>query len=135
MAKARSTPTRKRYDRDHVHTARRGAGAGEVAGDEELRRDRRDGHSPWASTPARPTRWCVAPCRCPSGSGKDVRVAVFAEGEQHAEAARAAGADIVGADDLAAEIEGGMMDFDVTIATPDMMPLVGRSAARSAPVA
>jgi large subunit ribosomal protein L1 len=61
----------------------------------------------------------------PSGTGKDIRVAVFAGGEA-AEAARAAGADVVGADDLFAEIEGGKMDFDVVIASPDMMPLVGR---------
>jgi large subunit ribosomal protein L1 len=61
----------------------------------------------------------------PAGTGKDVRVAVFAAGEA-AEAARAAGADKVGADDLAAEIEAGKMDFDLAIATPDMMPLVGR---------
>src|SRR5262245_7501866 len=63
----------------------------------------------------------------PSGTGKDVRVAVFAAGDAAAEA-RAAGADIVGADDLAAQIEGGMLDFDVAIATPDLMPLVGRLA-------
>jgi large subunit ribosomal protein L1 len=61
----------------------------------------------------------------PSGTGKDVRVAVFANGEA-ADAARAAGAEIVGSDDLAAEIEKGNMDFDVAIATPDLMPLVGR---------
>jgi large subunit ribosomal protein L1 len=61
----------------------------------------------------------------PSGTGKDVRVAVFAAGEA-AEAARAAGADQVGADDLFAEMEAGKLDFDVIIATPDMMPLVGR---------
>jgi large subunit ribosomal protein L1 len=61
----------------------------------------------------------------PSGTGRDIRVAVFATGAA-AEEARAAGADIVGADDLAAEIEAGKMDFDLTIATPDMMPLVGR---------
>jgi large subunit ribosomal protein L1 len=61
----------------------------------------------------------------PSGTGKDTRVAVFAAGDAAAEA-RAAGADIVGADDLAAQIEGGMLDFDVAIATPDLMPLVGR---------
>jgi large subunit ribosomal protein L1 len=61
----------------------------------------------------------------PAGTGKDVRVAVFAQGEAAA-AAREAGADIVGADDLAAEIEGGKLDFDLTIATPDMMPVVGR---------
>ncbi|MGD9999288.1 MAG: 50S ribosomal protein L1 [Ilumatobacteraceae bacterium] len=61
----------------------------------------------------------------PSGTGKDVRVAVFAAGEA-AEAARAAGAELVGADDLAAEVEKGNMNFDIAIATPDMMPLVGR---------
>ena len=61
----------------------------------------------------------------PSGTGKDVRVAVFAAGDA-ATAAREAGAGIVGADDLAAQVEGGMLDFDVAIATPDMMPLVGR---------
>ncbi|MGI8663387.1 MAG: 50S ribosomal protein L1 [Acidimicrobiales bacterium] len=61
----------------------------------------------------------------PSGSGKDVRVAVFAAGDAAA-AARAAGADHVGADDLAAQVEGGMLDFDVAIATPDLMPMVGK---------
>ncbi len=61
----------------------------------------------------------------PSGTGKDVRVAVFAQGEA-ATAAQAAGAEFVGAEDLAAQIEGGMLDFDVTIATPDLMPVVGR---------
>ena len=61
----------------------------------------------------------------PSGTGKDVRVAVFAAGEA-AQAARDAGADLVGADDLAAEIEKGIFNFDIAIATPDMMPLVGR---------
>ena len=61
----------------------------------------------------------------PSGTGKTVRVAVFAAGEA-AEAARAAGADIVGTDELAAEIEKGKMDFDIAIATPDLMPIVGK---------
>jgi large subunit ribosomal protein L1 len=61
----------------------------------------------------------------PSGTGKDVRVAVFANGEA-AQAARDAGAEFVGSDDLAAEIEKGMMNFDVAIATPDLMPMVGR---------
>ncbi len=61
----------------------------------------------------------------PSGTGKEVRVAVFAQGDAAAEA-RAAGADHVGAEDLAAQVEGGMLDFDVAIATPDLMPLVGR---------
>jgi large subunit ribosomal protein L1 len=61
----------------------------------------------------------------PAGTGKTIRVAVFAQGEK-AEAARAAGADIVGFDDLAAEIKGGKIDFDRVIATPDSMRVVGQ---------
>ncbi len=61
----------------------------------------------------------------PAGTGKDVRVAVFAAGEA-ADEARKAGADIVGTDDLVAEIEKGNFNFDVAIATPDLMPMVGR---------
>jgi len=61
----------------------------------------------------------------PHGTGKDVRVAVFAQGE-NAEKAQAAGADIVGFDDLAETIKGGTIDFDVCIATPDAMRVVGK---------
>ena len=61
----------------------------------------------------------------PSGTGKEVRIAVFAQGEA-ATAARDAGADLVGAEDLAEQVTGGMTDFDVAIATPDMMPVVGK---------
>ncbi len=60
----------------------------------------------------------------PHGIGKNVRVAVFAQGD-NAEKARNAGADVVGADDLAQKIKGGVMDFDVALATPDMMGVVG----------
>jgi large subunit ribosomal protein L1 len=60
----------------------------------------------------------------PHGIGKSVRVAVFAQGD-NAEKARAAGADIVGGDDLAQKVKGGFMDFDVALATPDMMGVVG----------
>ncbi len=60
----------------------------------------------------------------PNGTGKTKRVAVFAQGAK-AEEAKAAGADIVGMDDLAAEIKGGKMDFDVVIASPDAMRVVG----------
>ena len=61
----------------------------------------------------------------PNGTGKDVRVAVFARGPK-AEEAQAAGADIVGAEDLMETVQGGTIDFDRCIATPDMMPVVGR---------
>jgi large subunit ribosomal protein L1 len=61
----------------------------------------------------------------PKGSGKDVRVAVFAKGDK-ADEARKAGADVVGAEDLMESIQGGTIDFDRVIATPDMMGVVGR---------
>jgi large subunit ribosomal protein L1 len=60
----------------------------------------------------------------PKGTGKTKRVAVFAQGAA-AEAAKAAGADIVGFDDLAEQVKGGMLDFDIAIATPDAMRIVG----------
>jgi len=61
----------------------------------------------------------------PNGTGKSVRVAVFAKGDS-ADAARAAGADLVGDDELAAEVQSGKIDFDRCIATPDMMRVVGK---------
>ena len=64
-------------------------------------------------------------CNLPNGSGRTVRVAVFARGAK-ADEARAAGADVVGAEDLFETVNGGTIDFDRCIATPDMMPLVGR---------
>jgi large subunit ribosomal protein L1 len=64
-------------------------------------------------------------CNLPNGSGRTVRVAVFARGGK-ADEARAAGADVVGAEDLVERVTGGTIDFDRCIATPDMMPLVGR---------
>lgn len=68
----------------------------------------------------------------PAGTGKTVRVAVFAAGPA-AEEARAAGADVVGADDLVAQVDGGFMDFDVAIATPDLMGQVGRLGRKLGP--
>jgi large subunit ribosomal protein L1 len=61
----------------------------------------------------------------PHGTGKTVRVAVFAKGEKEKEAAEA-GADLVGGDDLVAKVQGGMLDFDMAVATPDMMGAVGK---------
>ncbi|MFN0263942.1 50S ribosomal protein L1 [Tepidamorphus sp. 3E244] len=64
-------------------------------------------------------------CTLPNGTGRSVRVAVFARGDK-ADEAKAAGADIVGAEDLVETVQSGKIDFDRCIATPDMMPLVGR---------
>ena len=64
-------------------------------------------------------------CSLPNGTGRSVRVAVFARGPK-AEEAKEAGADIVGAEDLMEQVQGGDINFDKVIATPDMMPIVGR---------
>ena len=61
----------------------------------------------------------------PNGTGRNVRVAVFARGVK-ADEAKAAGADVVGAEDLVEKVQGGSIDFDRVVATPDLMPLVGR---------
>jgi len=118
------TDATRRYDRDQLHTpgealdlAKRLAPA---KFDETVELAVRLGVDPRKADQI--VRGTVA---LPAGTGKDVRVAVFATGDAAA-AARAAGADHVGADDLAASVEGGMLDFDVAIATPDLMPMVGR---------
>ncbi|MBV9952361.1 MAG: 50S ribosomal protein L1 [Acidimicrobiia bacterium] len=125
MAKGKKySDATKRFDRDQLHTLGEAvdlvkslSGAGF---DESVELAVRLGVDPRKADQM--VRGTVA---LPSGTGKDVRVAVFAAGAA-AEEARAAGADIVGADDLASQVEGGMLDFDLAIATPDLMPLVGR---------
>jgi large subunit ribosomal protein L1 len=125
MARSKSyVDAAKRYDRDQLHTPVEAVelvkGLGSAKFDETIELAVRLGVDPRKADQI--VRGTVA---LPSGTGKDVRVAVFAQGESATEA-RDAGADLVGAEDLAAQVEGGMLDFDVAIATPDLMPLVGR---------
>ena len=125
MAKGKKyTDAAKRYDRDQLFTPAEAMelvrGLGTATFDESVELSIRLGVDPRKADQI--VRGTVA---LPAGTGPDVRVAVFANGEA-ADAARAAGADHVGGDDLAAEVEGGMLDFDVAIATPDLMPLVGK---------
>ena len=118
------TDATRRYDRDQLHTSAEAVNLvkslASASFDETIEVAVRLGVDPRKADQM--VRGTVA---LPSGTGKDVRIAVFAQGDAATEA-RAAGADFVGADDLAAEVEGGMLDFDVAIATPDLMPLVGK---------
>jgi large subunit ribosomal protein L1 len=125
MAKGKKyTDSLKRFDRDRLHSSTEALELAKqlapASFDETVELAVRLGVDPRKADQM--VRGTVA---LPSGTGKDVRVAVFAQGEA-ATAAREAGADFVGADDLAAEVEGGMLDFDVAIATPDLMPQVGK---------
>jgi large subunit ribosomal protein L1 len=125
MAKGKKyTDATKRYDREHLHTPSEALGIAKSLAtknfDESIEAAIRLGVDPRKADQM--VRGTVA---LPAGTGKDIRVAVFAQGDAAA-AATAAGAEFVGAEDLAAQIEGGMLDFDVTIATPDLMPLVGK---------
>ena len=81
--------------------------------------------STWASIRATPTRWCAARSTCRTAPARRCGSRVFARGDK-ADEAQAAGADVVGAEDLAEQVQAGQIDFDRCIATPDMMPLVGR---------
>lgn len=125
MAKGKKySDAAKRYDRDRLHTDEESVALikslASAKFDETIDLVVRLGVDPRKADQM--IRGTVA---LPEGTGKDVRVAVFAQGEA-ASAAREAGAEHVGAEDLAAEVEGGMTDFDVAIATPDMMPVVGK---------
>ncbi len=114
----------KRFDRDHYHTAVESIDVVKNLAkgnfDETVEVAFRLGVDPRKADQI--VRGTVS---LPNGTGRTVRIAVFAAGEA-ATAAREAGADHVGADDLVAQVEGGMLDFDVAIATPDLMPMVGK---------
>ena len=114
----------KRFDRDQLFSPTEAVemvkGLGTATFDESIEMAVRLGVDPRKADQI--VRGTVA---LPAGTGKDVRVAVFATGDAAA-AAREAGADHVGGEELATEVEGGMLDFDVAIATPDLMPLVGK---------
>lgn len=125
MAKGKKyTDAARRFDRDRQHSAAEAIDLAKqlasAAFDETVELAIRLGVDPRKAEQM--VRGTVA---LPSGTGTDVRVAVFAQGDA-AVAAREAGADHVGADDLAEQVEGGMLDFDVAIATPDLMPQVGK---------
>ena len=114
----------RRYDRERLHSPREAlelvkslAGAGF---DESI-----DVSMPLGVDPRKADQMVRGTVGLPAGTGKTVRVAVFAEGEEAA-AAETAGADHVGGDELLAEVEGGMLDFDIAIATPQLMPKVGK---------
>ena len=114
----------KRFDRDHYHTP-----SESIDVIKSLARDNFDAPGGvvfrLGVDPRKADQIVRGTVALPSGTGRTVRVAVFAAGEA-ATAAREAGADHVGADDLVAQVEGGMLDFDVAIATPELMPMVGK---------
>jgi len=124
MAGKKYNDAAKRYDREHEHSASEAielmSRLKTATFDESVDLAIRLGVDPRKADQM--VRGTVA---LPSGTGKNVRVAVFAGGEA-AQAAAEAGADFVGAEDLAEEVEGGMLDFDIAISTPEMMPTVGK---------
>lgn len=115
---------RQRYDREHEY-----APAEAIALVQQLKRTRFDEsvevHVRTGLNVRHADEQLRGTIALPHGLGKDVKIAVFAQGDKAREAEEA-GADVVGADDLAKRIEEGFNDFDVAIATPDLMPVVGR---------
>lgn len=125
MAKSKQyNDNAKKFDRDHLHSDEEAIAIIKSLGtkkfDETLDLVVRLGVDP-----RKADQMIRATVALPSGTGKDIRIAVFAQGEA-AQAARDAGAEHVGGEELAAEVEKGMTDFDLAIATPDMMPTVGK---------
>jgi len=125
MAKGKKySDATKRYDRDHLHGPTEALdlvkSLASAKFDESV-----DVSLVLGVDPRKPDQIVRGTVALPAGTGKDVRVAVFATGDA-ATAAKEAGADFVGGEDLVAEVEGGMLDFDLTIATPELMPQVGK---------
>lgn len=124
MPGKRYTDAARRFDRDHLHRPRQAVELLKTMAparfDETVELAVRLGVDP-----RRADQIVRGTVSLPAGTGKAVRVAVFAAGDA-AEAARAAGADIVGADDLVQRVQEGFFDFDIAIATPDLMALVGK---------
>ena len=118
------TDATKRYDREHLHSPAEALGLVKTLStrkfDETVETALRLGVDPRKADQM--VRGTVS---LPHGTGRTVRVAVFAAGEPAREA-EAAGADVVGTDDLVARVEGGFLDFDVAISTPDLMGQVGK---------
>lgn len=125
MAKSKSyVDATRRYDRDQLHSPREAMDLAKSLAsakfDESVDISMRLGVDPRKADQI--VRGTVA---LPEGTGKTVRIAVFATGDA-ATAAQEAGADFVGGEELVAEVEGGMLDFDLAIASPEMMPQVGK---------
>jgi large subunit ribosomal protein L1 len=125
MAKSKKySDATKRFDRDHLHSPTEALDLAKSLAsmkfDESIDLVVRLGVDPRKADQI--VRGTVA---LPAGTGKDVRIAVFATGEA-ATAATEAGADIVGGEELVAQVEGGMLDFDLAISTPELMPQVGK---------
>ena len=118
------TDSAKRYDRDHLHDPVEALelvkNLAPAKFDETVEAAFRLGVDP-----RKADQMLRGTVSLPKGTGKTIRVAVFAQGDA-ARAAEEAGADVVGAEDLVARVEGGFMDFDVAIATPDLMGQVGK---------
>jgi large subunit ribosomal protein L1 len=118
------TDNAKKFDRDHLHSDAEAVAILKSLGTKQFD-ETIDIVVRLGVDPRKADQMIRATVALPSGTGKDVRIAVFAQGEA-ATAARDAGAEHVGGEELAAEVEKGMTDFDLAIATPDMMPVVGK---------
>ena len=124
MANKQYNDNAKKFDRDHMHTDAEAVAIIKSLGTKKFD-ETVDIVVRLGVDPRKADQMIRSTVALPAGTGKDVRIAVFAVGDA-AQAARDAGAEYVGGEELAAEVEKGMTDFDLAIATPDMMPTVGK---------